>query len=202
MPGLKPLGAAAALALLVILAGCSSTSSDDAKGGGDTGSVKVSSDAEPYVEALVAGMHAGELAGDQIALAEDAKECVASRVVDVIGVDRFEDVGVTPDDLRSQDGVLDFEAFELTEDEGNDIYDSFGACGTDLGDYLVESMTAGAQMSAEVQSCIAEVFDEGRLRTFMVTSMIKGDAAAETDPEIAPIMEGLTACTFLGLADD
>lgn len=210
-------GAALAAVVALLLAGCSSDSEDakpksgdraEAADGGSDDATSTTSTTEPeskgssggaaaYVEAVATSMRAdGEMPLD-----DDQVKCFSARYVDIVGVDRFESAGLTPE-MIAADNDGSFEELGLSEAEGNELYDAFGGCGIDLRGLMLSSVAEeDEEMAPEVIACMEQVFDEDTFRAFMVTSMIHGDDAMETDPEMAEVMSGLMACSFMAMGE-
>lgn len=151
--------------------------------------------AGPYVDAMVDSM----LADDDFPATEKQARCFAANSVDVIGVDRLQAKGITPDDLRS-DSSMDLSDIGLSMDEGNDIYDGFEDCGIDVKGLMLESMEDdGKPVPDEVKTCIDTVLTKDNLRKLMVSSIVNGDDETESDPETKPIMNGLMGCLFMAM---
>lgn len=180
--------ALAAFAASTLFAGCSS----DGGGGAD-----VSEAEKPYVDAMAEGMASAE--DEELSLTEDQERCISARFVDVIGVERFEQAGIEPADLRTDEEALEFTEIDLSEDEGNRLYDSFGACDVDLRQVMLDAMAADEEITPEMQACMEGAFTEENLRKLMVTSMVKGEDAAEDDPALAGFMGTIMGCAFMGM---
>jgi len=163
--------------------------------GGDDGGGDVSDEEQPYVDAIAAqftGTEEGELT-----LTTEQAECVAPRWVDIITVERFEEQGVTPEDItdESEDELT---TLGLDESQGNEIYDAFGECDVDITDLLVASFAEGAGPDADVE-CLTEQFDDDLTRALLVASLTKPEFSPEDDPELTGrLTEALAACGAVG----
>lgn len=161
----------------------------------DADPVEVSADAKPYVDAMVKGMQSDK----STPLTDKQAECFASRFVDDVGVDALKSAGVDPASLASTDTSMDFKALNLTKAEGNAIYDNFGKCGINLREEMMKSMATDGELSVAAKACFETALTDDNLRKIMVTSMIKGDAALENDPELSAVMGALMGCAFMGM---
>ena len=169
------------------------TTEDD---GGESGDpVEVDADGQEYVDAMLQSMKAEE----DFPLSDDQAECFASRFIDTIGVDRLNEAGVTPEMMAGDDDSMEFTELNLSEDEGNELYDHFGNCGVDLREMMLESMAADEEMTPAMQACMEGVLTDENLRTFMVTSMVSGEEGMESNPEAEELMGGLMGCAFMGM---
>jgi hypothetical protein len=158
-------------ALAVALGACG----DDDDGG------EVSEEAQPYVDAFVDS--AANAEEDELQLSSEQAECFGTRFVEIVGVDRLEDAGVTPDDF-GDDSDMDFSELGLTEDEGGEIYDAFGECDVDIRQEFLASLGADEELSDEDRECVADAFDEDLLRRILVTTFVEGEDALENDEEL------------------
>jgi hypothetical protein len=172
-------------ALALALGACGD---DDDGGGGDGG--EVSEDAQPYVDAFVES--AAEAEDDELQMSPEQAECFGGRFVEIVGVDRLEEAGVTPEDV-GDDSDMDFSTLDLTEDEGGEIYDAFGDCDIDIRAEFLRSLGADDDIAEEDRECIAEAFDDDLLRRIMVTTFVEGEDALDTDEELQGEVLGVFA---------
>jgi len=164
-------------AAIVLAAGCGDD--DDDAGGGDG---EVSEEAQPYVDAMVEGMVSAD-EDEDLQLDQEQAECLAPRWVDTIGVDRLEEAGLEPEDFAT-DGDPDLSSLGLSEDEGGELYDAFGACDIDLKAEFIRSLTADQDLSDEDADCLSDAFSDDFLRRIMVTSLVAGDDALDDNEEL------------------
>jgi hypothetical protein len=164
-------------AAVVLAAGCGDDDDDDDAGGAD-----VSEEAQPYVDAMVQGMTSTDEESD-LQLSPEQAECLAPRWVETIGVDRLQDAGIEPDDFAS-DADPDLSAMDLSEDEGNELYDAFGACDIDLKAEFIRSFTAEQELSEEDADCLVDAFSDDFLRRIMVITLIEGEEALDQNEEL------------------
>lgn len=189
----------AAFAILT-LAGCGDDDDSSASGGGATKEdVVVSPEAKPYVDALVTSFSDDD---DSVEFEEAQKECVGARFVDIIGVDRFKAAGVTPEDLVAADDSMEFTELDLSTDEGYKLYDSFGDCGINFRDLMLEELSSEEGMTDAAKDCLADLFTNDTMRDFMAISMVKGEDAFDEDEAASKIFGGLMACVFMGMDMD
>ena len=104
-----------------VLAGCGD--SDDS-GGGDGGS-----DSE-----LVDAMAAQLTEDESVPVSEDEAQCIAGDIVDGVGEDRLEELGVTADSV-SDDSAGDITELDFTDEEVTVLVDSIDGC-ADLEGHL------------------------------------------------------------------
>ena len=163
------------LAVGVIALALSACGDDDDDGG------DVSEEEQPYVDAFVES--AANADEDDLQLSSTQAECFGARFVDIVGVDRLEEAGVTPGDFGDESD-FDFSAIGLTEDEGGEIYDAFGECDVDIREEFITSLGADEELSEEDRDCVAEAFDDDLLRRILVTTFVEGEDALEADDEL------------------
>ena len=94
---------------------------------------------QPYVDALVASFTSGE--DEDFQLTEEQAECVAPSWIDTIGMERIEEAGVEPEDIGG-DGGSELADLGLSEAEGNELYDAFGACDVDIKQAFIDGIAA------------------------------------------------------------
>jgi hypothetical protein len=158
------------------LAACGGDDDDDAGGGGD-----VSAEEQPYVDAMVTSFTSGD--AGELTMTEDQANCVAPRWIDTLDVAALEAAGVEPDDIGS-DSSMDLSDLELSEDQGGDLYDAFGACDVDVKDLFINSLAEGSELSDEDRDCLDENFDDDLLRRVMVVSLTEGDDGLDGDEDL------------------
>ena len=164
---------------LLFLAACG----DDDGGGGD-----LSSEEQEYVDAAMAEFDPEEAEP----LTEDDARCVVTSMVESLGVDRLEELGITPETFGSEDGAPFPEG--LTEDEANDVVDGFDSC-IDLPALFTDQMAADDTIDEETKECLADAFDEDTIRSLFVTMLTQGQDALEEDPELLQeLMAILSEC--------
>ncbi|MFP5255839.1 MAG: hypothetical protein ACLGI8_08340 [Acidimicrobiia bacterium] len=159
---------ATALSSLLLLAACG----DDGGGGGGD----LSSDEQEYVDAAMA-----EFDPEQAEpLTEDDARCVVTSMVDSLGVDRLEELGITPASFGTDDAPF---PEGLNEDEANDLVDGFDSC-IDLPALFTEQMAADPSIDDETKECLEGAFDEDTIRSLFVTMLTEGEDALQEDPEL------------------
>lgn len=192
-PRIKMLSISVVAALTLVTAGCS-----DSDGGGG-GNAAVTEENKPYVEAMATSMRSSNDDSEDVVFTDEEIDCIAPRFVNIIGVDRMKENNVEPADIAADDSI-DFSNLDLSDDEGNTLYDTFGECDIDLREKMLTGMAADEDATPEMKACMEGVFTDENLRKFMVSSMVAGEDA-EDDPEIAPLMGQLMGCAFMGMSD-
>ncbi|MGV3759402.1 MAG: hypothetical protein ACO1PW_07635 [Actinomycetota bacterium] len=155
---------------LLFLAACGDD--DGGGGGGDLSSAE-----QEYVDAAMAEFDPEEAEP----LTEDDARCVVTSMVETLGTDRLEELGITPETFGSEDGAPFPEG--LSEDEANGVVDGFDDC-LDLGALFTESMAADDSIDDETKECLADAFDGDVIRRLFVTMLTEGEDALSDDPEL------------------
>jgi hypothetical protein len=136
-------GRTLALSILLAVGGLAACSDD----GGD------SADAQPFIDALATTLEDEDEGGPT---AEQA-ECIAERTVEIIGVDTFEEEGITPEDVEGSEGPADL-GLELSDDDATAVAEGFFDCGFSFVDSLLNTMAPDA--SDELRDCVEDNVDQ------------------------------------------
>ncbi len=158
-------------------------------------------EADPYIDALKRSWQASNLEGDDLPMTDDQIDCMAPHIVGILGVERMKANGVTPADLES-DEPLDFSGQDVTEEEAQAVYDTFGTCGMDLRDLMLADMADDEGSDAAYLACMEDALSEENVRLLIVTTMVKGTDALETDAEVAPVMAHVIGCNVASMDED
>jgi hypothetical protein len=166
-------------AAVLVLGACSGD--DDAASEGTVTTGSAPAEAEPYIDSLVAGFTTGE--DEDLQLTQEQAECVAPRWVNTIGMERITEAGIAPEDIGA-DGNSELSELGLSEAEGNELFDAFGACDVDLQQAFVDGIAASGDLPEDVSACLDEHFDADTLRRIMVITITKGEDALSEDQEL------------------
>jgi hypothetical protein len=156
-----------------LLIGAAACGDDD----GGSGSGGLSDKEQEYVDAAMAEYDPEEAKP----LTEDDARCIVTSMVEGVGVDRLEDLGITPQQFGSDDGSTFPEG--LTDEEANRVVDGFDGC-IDLPALFTESLAADASLSDEDKACLDDAFDNDTIRKIFVTMLTQGEDALQDDPEL------------------
>lgn len=193
-----------ALTLAGTVAGCSSSGGSDgadadpttttseakattttaAKGGGD-----VEITPAEYITAFVTNLSSGSKDDGNLVLTEEQATCVAPKFVDAITAETLNEHDITTDDVA--DPGFDGSGLGLTEAQGEQLVDAFGACDVDIVALFAESLTMG--MTTDQQACAAENVDPDLTRALLVKTFSTG----ESDAEFEAVIGDLTAACDL-----
>ena len=111
-------------------------------------------------------------------------------------MERIEEAG-EPQDIA--DNGFEFTKLDLTEDEGNDIYDNFDDCGVDMREALLESMQSDEEIEPEMAQCMEDAITDDNLRAFFVTMMVQGEDGAESSEAGEELTSKLMECAMAGV---
>jgi hypothetical protein len=165
-------------AVAVSIGGCGDDDDDDAGSGDD---VEVSEEAQPYVDAMIESFDNSD--PDELQIDREQAQCLAPRWVETIGPDRLAEAGIEPEDFSSDEDV-ELSTAGLSEDDGNEMYDAFDACGVDVSNVFVQSIATDEDLSAEDTECLEGALDDDFLRRVLVTTFVEGEDAIEQDEEL------------------
>jgi hypothetical protein len=155
-------------------------------------------DAQAYVDAMIESFDDSD--PDELQIDREQAQCLAPRWVEAIGPDRLAEAGIEPEDFSSDQDV-DLSTTGMSEDDANEMYDAFAACGIEVKTLFVESMATDRDLSEEDARCLQEAFPDDLLRRILVTTFVEGEEALDQDEELTGEMFGVFAeCP--GVADD
>ena len=143
---------------------------DDGEGGSD--------EAKPYVDEM-----SQALTGEDSPMDDEQADCFSEGFIDVVGLDKVKEAG-SAEEVGQLASDFDFSSMDLTEDQGNEIYDNFDECGVDLRQQLLDDLDADNQMPEEGKECVTDALSEDVLRDFFVTGMVDGQEASLADTEL------------------
>lgn len=162
---------------LLLLAACGDD--DGGAGGGD-----LSSEEQEFVDAAMANFDPEEAEP----LTEDEARCVVTSMVDGLGVDRLEELGITPETFGDDDGAPFPE--DLSEGEATIVVDGFEDC-LDLGALFADSMAADDTIDQETKDCLADAFDDETVRRIFMVMLTEGESGLEDDPDLMSEFMGI-----------
>jgi hypothetical protein len=177
------------LLTLAVVTGCGTKSKSSDEFAGSATSAE-----EPYVTAF-SKQFTKKDSDEDFAFTKAQGDCVATRMVKIIGVPELEKAGVTPENAGDDDSM---KKVKLTEAQGNDIYDSFDACDANLRDAIMKSMTGDETVTPAMKTCFEGALTEESLRKMIVAGLITGD---DESPEAQAAFAPLLGCAFLGMGD-
>lgn len=152
----RPLATLATLAFLAVIVGACG---DDDSGGDDL---------KAYQEALSGSIAVDDISED-FAFTDENADCVAGDAVDVIGIDRLEEVG-DPDEVAEATST-DLSVFELDQDELDQISASFLDCVDGAEEALRDEFLAGTELEGEQAECVSDLVDRDVLIRILSTGL-------------------------------
>jgi hypothetical protein len=130
-------------------------------------------------------------------MSEDEARCAAGRIVGVIGLDRLEDAGFTPESFAGEDSELT--TLGLSTDEGLEIIDAFDSCGFDFYEEIIAAFIADATDPEAARACMEAVATPDEFRVFMARGFV--EPGFEDSAEADAFFEEFFGCAFSGLGD-
>jgi hypothetical protein len=170
--------------LLTFAAGCGD---DDTESGGGDGGSDLSDEEQAYVDEAVEGFDPDRDAP----MTEDDARCIATSMVETLGVDRLEEMGLTPESFASDAELPDG---AVSEADARTMVDGISDC-IDLRELFLAGFTEDESLSPEAVECLSEQFDEDLVTRSMVVLLSEGeDALSETSGVGAEMMQAFLAC--------
>ena len=172
-PNRLPLVLGGVLVVVVLVVGAVLLLRGDDEGGGDG----EGGERQAYVEAIAANM-----AAEGSPMSASERECVAGTVVDVMGLETFQEQ-VTPEELASDpETSLRDRGMVPDEQQAADVYDGMSEC-VDVRALMGETLTA--QVGSEVADCVLDAVDDALLERLIVGSFVDGEEYLQADPGLA-----------------
>lgn len=144
---------------------------------------------EDYSDSMSSGLSSAETQP----LSGDKADCVSEAFVGRIGTDRLGELG-DPADLEASARSLSFPALNLTEAEGNELFDDFVDCGADMGGRVVAELAGqGLALPEQVLTCLENALSDGQMRGYFVPLMRSGETQFKP-PVLKKIERKLVRC--------
>lgn len=151
--------------LVVLLSACGGESDRDRK--------------DKYIDTM-----ATALAGNDMGVNEAKGRCIGSKFVGTVGTDRLQETyGLSR--FATKAGALEYPELNLTQSEGQAIYDHFGTCGVDMRKLLFTELsdpeTMGEvgeipEISEGASSCVEEAGTAENMRAIFVNMIVGNEA--------------------------
>lgn len=146
--------------------------------GGTSGGDASSATEDDYLAAIESQFT--QSGADSLQMTDEQAGCVAPKWLDVLGLDRLKDKGITPDDIKSDTDNEKLATIGLTEGDGDKLYDAYGECDVDVREQFVKSVASSTEAA---EDCLDDALSDDLLRVF-VTSVTKGEAGLDADEEL------------------
>lgn len=116
---------------------------------------------------------------------DDQIDCLAIEfVADLGGPARFEEAGVTPDDIRASEDITQV-GLEITTEDGRAFAESIGQCEISLVELFLSE--AGPNVDDATRECIEDNIDEDALEQYFAVVFVDSEAGDPPDALIDPI---------------
>ena len=172
----------APFAVVLLLASCGDDDADDSSDG------DVSAELKPYADALATSYAADDIA-DDFTFTEENADCIATRSVRVVGIDRLEAVG-TPDEVITATAE-DLAVFDLDQAELDKIASAFLECVDDAEELLGDAFLSGDPSLTEEQSaCVADLVD----RDLLIRILSAGLGGQAPEEALSDLQDDYRAC--------
>jgi hypothetical protein len=174
------------VALLLAVAGACADEADPdgAAGGGDA---ELTEEEQAYVDAALEDFDPQE----EAPMTEDDARCIATSMVEDVGVERLEEMGLSPESF-SEGGELPEGA--IAEAEAQDLVDGITEC-IDVRALFLAGLDEDGSLSPEAEECLTEAFDEELVTRTMVVLLTQGEDALADDSGVgAELMRAFLAC--------
>jgi hypothetical protein len=166
------------LAVVLVTAVAACNDGGDGSGGGQGGGGL--SDAEQaYVDDAMEDFDAE----DAEPLTRDDAECMVTRLVQDVGVERLEEIGLTAESFSTDEDLPD----DLSEEDARRVLDSMGRC-FDLRELFLAGLAEDEDIPAEAQACLEEQLDDDFVDRVMLTLLTEGEEALSEDSAMASEM--------------
>jgi hypothetical protein len=169
---LRPLGAATAALVLVACGGgngANANANTDA-----TADADADADAGPYVEAVAESLVDDD---EEFPFDEGSATCMATVVVELIGVDALSEAGVSPEDFVAADSLADGDV-ELPDDAVGGLAEGLAGCdlAEPIQELLVEELGTelGGELPSDAITCLEEAIDDQAVGEAVAAALIDG----------------------------
>jgi hypothetical protein len=157
-------------------------------GGDDSGGGGLSGEEKDFVDSAMKDFDAKEAEP----LTEDQARCIVEGMVTGMGVDRLDEIGITPETFSSE-GDSPFPS-GLTDDEADKVIKSFDSC-FDLEELFLEASLSDASLTDEAKKCLTDAIDSDTIHKVFKVMLTEGEDALGNDPELTQALLALfTAC--------
>lgn len=120
---------------------------------------------------------------------DDQLRCIATEWVSIIGVDRFEEAGASPEDIAG--GSVTVADVGLDEPLAEELTDAMVVCGVDLRETIFGSVGEGATMPEDVKECLYDIVSAEDARDIYVQRLLGSTEAPASFAGVPACLEGL-----------
>lgn len=115
---------------------------------------------------------------------QEQADCIGKGMVDEIGVDQMQEIGLLNEDLEAEDSP---DGVEMNKEDAEVTADVFMEC-VDIGDLLQEQMELG-DLPAETADCIDEALSDDVVREFLAAAFQGEDEEGSATALLEPLQE-------------
>ncbi len=145
-----------------------------------------------YADAIAASAQQGDTPFSPTA---DEAQCIGDAYVEVLGVARFEEAGVTPEDIRNEtDPVQNPRELGIGEAEAGELFDQVNEC-TDVRELVLQGLSRDSQLSPEARTCLSDAIDDDLLRRLFVARVTRGGEGLQGNEQLSrELITAISAC--------
>lgn len=155
-------------------------------GGGQDADGGLSDEEQDYLDRAMQDFDAEDAAP----LTRDDAECMVTRMVQDLGVDRLDEIGLTAESFAEDEDLPE----DLSEDDARRVLRSMERC-FDVRDLFLAGLEESGDVPEEARQCIAEQLDDDFIQKVMLALLTEGEEAMASDPELTSEMVSLfTEC--------
>lgn len=127
---------------------------------------------------------------------DDEARCIGDAYVDVLGVGRFEEAGVTPEDIRSgTDPLQNSGELGVGEAEAGDLFDGVNEC-TDVRELILQGLSQDSPLPPEAQACLADAIDDDLVRRLFVARVTQSSQQVQGNEQLTrELITAISGCS-------
>lgn len=125
---------------------------------------------QEYVDAIAASVRQGN---STFQVSQEQAQCIGNAFVDTLGVSAFQEVGLTPEEIRSgADPLQDANQLAIDRATAGQLYDALNEC-VDLSKLVLQGIQQ-ANLPPEARKCIANNLSEDLIRQVFAVRLSGG----------------------------
>ena len=144
-------------------------------GGSDSGG---SDDEQAYASAFAASLQ-GAMSDNNVTVSGGEAECVGDRIVEIVGVEKLAESGLTPEEIRADTADLQSSLGDPTPEQASQLSDAIFDC-LNVAEIFVAGFEQSAQdagfvLTDEKVECLGKNFEQNQeMRELIAQSIITG----------------------------
>lgn len=179
-----------------LLLGTAACGDDDDGGAAGDGGGDLSSEEQAYADAWAAAL--SDTDDDSFSFDEDEAQCMGDAIMAEIGVGPFDDAGLEPADLDSEDGEDEspgelLGAGTISDAQADAILETWVGC-TDLNAAFVEQIAADTDLDDEARQCIVEGVEDGDLVNEGFKATLTSDDSEPPEEIVRQLVTLMSTC--------